>query len=84
MQWNSEQLSSIFNWFKNKLVILASNTPLTFDSTIERVKGDMSAKTKILNFLQAADLGIVNFDIEMDKDKLCKAITERKYLNSNV
>jgi uncharacterized protein len=63
---NSEQLRPIFNWFLNKLVIVGGNSqPLPF-YTMECIK-DKIKKPKIIQFLQAADLGITNVEIKTQK-----------------
>jgi len=63
---NSEQLRPIFNWFVNKLIIVGSNSqPLPF-YTMERIKNELD-KPQIIKFLQAADLGITDVQIKMQK-----------------
>ncbi len=63
---NSEQLRPIFNWFVNKLIIVGSNSqPLPF-YTMERIKNELD-KPQILEFLQAADLGITDVQIKIQK-----------------
>ena len=63
---NSEQLRPIFNWFVNKLVIVASNSQLLPFYTMERVKNEID-KPQIIQLLQAADLGITDVQIKMQK-----------------
>lgn len=63
---NSEQLRPVFNWFVNKLIIIENNAfphPLY---TMESIKNE-SAKPKIIELLQAADLGITDVQIKMQK-----------------
>ncbi len=63
---NSEQLCPIFNWFVNKLIIIESNAfPHPF-YTMECIKNELN-KPKIIEFLQAADLGITDVQIKMQK-----------------
>jgi len=63
---NSEQLRPIFNWFVNKLIIIGSNSqPLPFD-TMERIKNEID-KAQIIQFLQAADLGITDVEVKLQK-----------------
>lgn len=63
---NCEQLRPIFNWFVNKLIIIGSNTsPLPF-YTMECVKNDLD-KPRIIELLQAADLGITDVQVKMQK-----------------
>jgi AAA15 family ATPase/GTPase len=63
---NSEQLRPIFNWFVNKLIIIESNAfPHPF-YTMECIKNELN-KPKIIELLQAADLGITDVQIKMQK-----------------
>lgn len=63
---NSEQLRPIFNWFVNKLVIIGSNSqPLPF-YTMEQIKNGID-KAHIIQFLQAADLGITDVEVKLQK-----------------
>jgi AAA15 family ATPase/GTPase len=63
---NSEQLRPIFNWFLNKLVIIGRDAqPLPFN-TMECIN-DKIKKPKIIQFLQAADLGITDVKIRTQK-----------------
>ncbi|MFN7097561.1 MAG: AAA family ATPase, partial [Gammaproteobacteria bacterium] len=61
---NSEQLRPIYNWFFNKLFLLKSNTRLSLNFTIDALAKD---KAKVLQFLQAADLGITNIEVKNRK-----------------
>ncbi len=63
---NSEQLRPIFNWFINKLVIVVGNALLVPITTTQRIL-DGVEKSKIIEFLQAADLGITDIKIDMRK-----------------
>jgi len=63
---NSEQLRPIFNWFVNKLVIIGSNTQPHPFYTMDRVK-NKTDKPQIIQFLQAADLGITDVEIKTQK-----------------
>lgn len=63
---NSEQLRTVYNWFVNKLVIIGSNSqPLPF-YTMERIRNGFD-KPQIIQLLQAADLGITDVQIKMQK-----------------
>ena len=63
---NSEQLRSIFNWFTNKLIVIVSNQPLQPSFTADRI-ADPIFKSHLIQFLQAADLGIQ--DVTVIKEK---------------
>jgi len=63
---NSEQLRPLFNWFVNKLVIIGANVyPHPF-YTMESIKNELN-KPKIIELLQAADLGITDVQIKVQK-----------------
>lgn len=62
---NSEQLRPVFNWFVNKLFLLESNKGLSIDFTIDALK--KNKRKEILQFLQAADLGITNIEVKERK-----------------
>ena len=68
---NSEQLRPIFNWFVNKLVIISSSAALPPIYTMDRIKNG-SEKSQIIQFLQAADLGITDVEIKMQKGQQVK------------
>jgi AAA15 family ATPase/GTPase len=63
---NSEQLRPVFNWFVNKLVIITNNSQLLPIYTMNCIKNG-SDKSQIIEFLQAADLGITDVQIKMQK-----------------
>ncbi len=63
---NSEQLRPIFNWFVNKLVIIGSNTQPSPLYTMKCVQNEIE-KPQIIQLLQAADLGISDVQIKMQK-----------------
>lgn len=71
VHWNSDQLRPIFNWFVNKLVIISGNVSFFPAFTIDRVNN--TEKTKIVEFLQAADLDIADIKIEMRKAQQAEA-----------
>lgn len=68
VQLNSEQLRPFFNWFVNKLVIVPSNSNFGPDFTVNYANTELK-KSKIIKFMQAADLGIIDFDVEVIKGK---------------
>lgn len=65
---NSEQLRPIFNWFVNKLAVIANNQQPALDVTINNIRQDID-KAIVIQFLQAADLGIIDVKIEMRKSQ---------------
>jgi len=64
VQLNAEKLKPIFNWFRKKITPLENGNPaLTAELT-----RDSSLKTKVLSYLNAADLSIM--DLNIDEKKL--------------
>ncbi|HXH55112.1 MAG TPA: ATP-binding protein [Gammaproteobacteria bacterium] len=65
---NSEQLRPIYKWFAEQLIVLPfPNIPISPEITLEHLQ--KNKKSKIIDFLQAADLGIKDVHIEMQKRK---------------
>lgn len=89
VQLNSEQLRPFFNWFVNKLVIVPSNSNFGTDFTVNYAKSE-SKKSKIIKYMQAADLGIVDFNVEIIKGKKVnvqfgeESITTQKFDNADL
>jgi AAA15 family ATPase/GTPase len=63
---NCEQLKPIFYWFVNKLTIVRGNMPASPSSTLEFIKNE-GDKLNAIQFLQAADLGITDIQVETRK-----------------
>ncbi len=72
---NNEQLRPVFNWFVEKLTIIGNNEPIDPDFTIAHLKNELE-KPKIIQFLKAADLGIVDVQVEMPVEKPAKTSDE--------
>ena len=64
VQLNSDQLSQVFNWFQNDLIVVDSDQ-IAPPHTIEWVK--KNSKTSILKFLERADFAISNFDVDEEE-----------------
>ena len=64
MQLNSKQLAPVFNWFSKTLRVIGLND-IPPDSTLEIYK--LGEKSKILNFLKAADFAISDLLVNEDK-----------------
>jgi AAA15 family ATPase/GTPase len=62
VQLNSEQLSPIFNWFSQQLVIFNEHARLNQSVTIQMLR-DPEGKKSICNFLSAADVSIADIDV---------------------
>ena len=63
MQLNSKQLAPVFNWFSKTLRVIGLND-IPPQSTVEIYK--LGEKTKILNFLKAADFAISDLSVSED------------------
>lgn len=74
-QFNHEQLTTVFNWFKNELHFISLSAGDVLDSsfTIEMLKEDPVRKEQILKLLKGSDLGIAGIHLEertVPKDNL--------------
>lgn len=91
VQLNSEQLRPLFNWFVNKLVIVPSNSNFGPDFTVSYANTKLK-KSKVIKFMQAADLSIIDFDVEVIKAKRAnvnihfgeESITTQKFDNADL
>lgn len=59
---NNEQLRPIFHWFVDKLVLFSGNSSLNPGYTVNSLKTDFG-KSAVIEFLQAADLGIMDVEV---------------------
>jgi len=63
---NSNKLKPVLNWISKKLVVFTVRTHLLNTFTVNFCK-DSNNKPRILEFLQAADLNIADFELEEKK-----------------
>jgi len=63
IQLNNEQLKPVFNWFDNKLVVLAQGTSINHGFSTNECEEEKKKK-KILKFMNAADLSITDISLE--------------------
>lgn len=63
IQLNNEQLKPVFNWFANKLVVILPGININLQFTIDRCASE-SEKRLIMSFMNAADISIVNINLE--------------------
>lgn len=85
VQNNSESLKPVFNWFKNKIVGISSNG--SFHFTASQIQQNTSIKEKVLQYLNAADLSIIDLDVEKkeaDRDVLEKFEQESNDIPENI
>lgn len=64
-QFNDSTCSSVIEWFENLNIISGLNEKEFKNNTIEKIKSN-EHKIKILDFLKAADLGIIDIQYEED------------------
>lgn len=89
VQFNSEQLKPIFQWFRDRLCVLLKTSPseeTNFNPglTFQYLK-DPTAKQWIQRFMECADIGIENFQLEEEEKPPLKKIsvkTQHKMLDS--
>ncbi len=65
---NNEQLRPIYSWFVNKLLVIESNVPLNPLYTMNCVRNNLN-KQEIIEFLQSADLGITDVQVQTQKSQ---------------
>ena len=63
IQLNNEQLKPVFNWFASKLVVILPGININLQSTIDHCASE-SEKRLIMSFMNAADISIVNINLE--------------------
>jgi hypothetical protein len=63
MQSNNEQLKPVFQWFSQRLRVIATPNALGSDYTARRCE-DVADRAKVLEFLNAADLSIDGIRLE--------------------
>jgi uncharacterized protein len=65
IQLNSEQLGVVFEWFQKRLVVIAGPTTLN-QSPTSQLLDDPHFKARLLPFLQEADLGITDVEVQRE------------------
>lgn len=66
IQLNNEQLRPVFDWFGTKLAIILPSAPLDPQWTLKHC-GSTDGKSRVLEFMNAADLSIDDIAIETKK-----------------
>lgn len=66
VQLNSEALRGVFDWFVNRLVIFNEQAPLSPQVTIQMLR-EKDGRKEMCNFLAAADISIVDIDVQTRK-----------------
>ncbi len=64
IQLNSEQLRPVFQWFQKKLVLIGMGGSLLNPSLTYQLLEQPDGKKKLLQFVQAADLGIDDLSLQ--------------------
>ncbi|MFM9968065.1 MAG: AAA family ATPase [Burkholderiales bacterium] len=65
IQLNNEQMRPVFNWFQQKLSVIAGPTHLNPNLTFQLFEKP-GGKDQLVNFVQSADLGIDDIEIKRD------------------
>lgn len=65
IQLNSKQLRPVFEWFQSRLVVIAGATALNPGLTLQLLNRP-DGVSKLLPFMQEADLGITGIDVERE------------------
>ncbi|MCK5189480.1 MAG: ATP-binding protein, partial [Methylococcales bacterium] len=78
VQLNSEKLQPVFNWFREKIVFLDEGH---FGFTAESIL-DGKYKSKVLSYLNAADLTIIDLDVNVQKVSIDELQVLEKKLGS--
>jgi len=65
--WNSTKLKPILSWFSENLLVFTVRRRVLSTFTADFCKDSKNNKQRILEFLQAADLNIVDFELEEKK-----------------
>ncbi|MBX9935415.1 MAG: ATP-binding protein [Burkholderiaceae bacterium] len=79
VQNNQEQLRVVFNWFKERLRVVSAQHTMDSGYTVQRC-ADLKDRKKILEFLNAADLGIADINLKETKfsvDQLPKGMPKK-------
>lgn len=63
IQLNNEQLKPVFSWFASRLVVILPGINIDLQFTIDRCASE-SEKLRIMSFMNAADISIVNINLE--------------------
>jgi len=65
IQLNNEQMRPVFNWFQNRLSVIAGLTQLNPNLTFQ-LFDKPGGKERLVNFIQTADLGIDDIAVKRD------------------
>lgn len=63
IQLNNEQLKPVFGWFQQKLAVILPGDPINLQFSIDQCGTD-EGRTRIMDFMNSADLGIVGIKIK--------------------
>lgn len=62
IQLNNEQLKPVFNWFQHKLALILPGSQINLQFSIDQCTDD-EGKQRIMQFMNAADLGIAGVEL---------------------
>lgn len=60
--FNDYHCLNVFRWFRNNLIFISREVPHVFNH-LYKLQKDKKRKKKLINFLQAADFNIVDFEV---------------------
>src|SRR5699024_12787644 len=60
--FNDKPSLAVFRWFRNRLIFISRDTPPLLNQAY-KIQKNIKEKDKLLNFLKAADLNIVDFEV---------------------
>jgi len=75
VQLNAEQLGPVFDWFRRRLRIINPYARVTPDFSISQCVGNTALRSRIIEFLAMADLGIGDVAVENRKFSASKFVT---------
>jgi hypothetical protein len=75
VQLNNEQLKPLWYWITTQWLIIPANVPLIIDHTLNHI-GRVESKEKIIEFLNSADIGIANIEVQNQKQRHVNVFVE--------
>jgi uncharacterized protein len=63
IQLNNEQLKPVFNWFQERLAVIALGAEINLDFSIEQCESE-EGKSRIMKFMNSADISIADIEVK--------------------
>lgn len=73
---NNELAMKVYNWFKNIEIFDGDNTSEFLSSTVQYIEDNNKNKEKVLNFLNGADINVLDFNLKIKEDEKRKLFLE--------